>query len=114
VQLTVAALLGLSPSKIRVLTSYVGGAFGSKARVWPHVTLAAVAARHAQRPVRFTASREQMFTSCGHREEQEQRIGLGADGDGKLIAIRHSKISVTSPFDDYADRTCLLGCLQAL
>ena len=28
VQLTVAALLGLSPSKVRVLTRYVGGAFG--------------------------------------------------------------------------------------
>src|SRR5262249_23758305 len=39
VQLTVAALLGMSPSKIRVLTRYIGGAFGSKAMVWPHVTL---------------------------------------------------------------------------
>jgi xanthine dehydrogenase YagR molybdenum-binding subunit len=41
VQLTVAALLGISPSRIRVLTRYVGGAFGSKAMVWPHVTLTA-------------------------------------------------------------------------
>src|SRR5262249_8288362 len=30
VQLTVAAVLGMSPSKVRVLTHYVGGAFGSK------------------------------------------------------------------------------------
>ena len=103
VQLTVAALLGLSPSKVRVLTSFVGGAFGSKAMVWPHVTLTAIAARHVRRPVRFTAPRGQMFTSCGHREEQELRIELGAGRDGKLTAIRHRKISVTSPFDDWAE-----------
>jgi xanthine dehydrogenase YagR molybdenum-binding subunit len=103
VQLTVAALLGMSPSKVRVLTSFVGGAFGSKAMVWPHVTLTAIAARHVRRPVRFTAPRGQMFTSCGHREEQEVNIELGATKDGRLTAIRHRKISVTSPFDDWAE-----------
>jgi xanthine dehydrogenase YagR molybdenum-binding subunit len=103
VQLTVSALLGISPSKVRVLASFVGGAFGSKAMVWPHVTLTAIAAQYVRRPVRFTASRGQMFTSCGHREEQELSIELGATRDGKLTAIRHRKISVTSHFDDWAE-----------
>ncbi|KAB2386341.1 xanthine dehydrogenase family protein molybdopterin-binding subunit [Actinomadura montaniterrae] len=103
VQLTVAALLGLSPSRIRVLTRFVGGAFGSKAMVWPHVALTALAARHVRRPVRLVVAREQMFTSCGHREEQEQRVRLGARRDGALTAIRHHKISLTSPFDDWAE-----------
>jgi xanthine dehydrogenase YagR molybdenum-binding subunit len=103
VQLTVAALLGMSPSKIRVLTQYVGGAFGCKAMVWPHVTLTALAAQHVRRPVRLALPRGQMFTSCGHREEQEQDIQLGATSDGKLTAIRHNKISITSPFDDWAE-----------
>jgi xanthine dehydrogenase YagR molybdenum-binding subunit len=103
VQLTVAALLGLSPSKVRVLTRFVGGAFGSKAMVWPNVTLTALAAQHVRRPVRLALPRGQMFTSCGHREEQEQHIQLGATQDGTLTAIRHHKISVTSPFDDWAE-----------
>jgi xanthine dehydrogenase YagR molybdenum-binding subunit len=103
VQLTVAALLGLSPSKVRVLTRFVGGAFGAKAMVWPHVTLTALAAQHVRRPVRLTVSRGQMFTSCGQREEQEQHIWLGAASDGTLTAIRHHKISLTSPFDDWAE-----------
>jgi xanthine dehydrogenase YagR molybdenum-binding subunit len=103
VQLTVAALLGMSPSKVRVLTQFVGGAFGCKAMVWPHVTLTALAAQYVRRPVRLALPRGQMFTSCGHREEQEQRIQLGAAPDGKLTAIRHHKISVTSPFDDWAE-----------
>ena len=103
VQLTVAALLGISPSRIRVLTRYVGGAFGSKAMVWPHVTLTALAAQHVRRPVRLALPRGQMFTSCGHREEQEQHIQLGATRDGRLTAIRHRKVSITSPFDDWAE-----------
>jgi len=103
VQLTVAALLGMSLSKVRVLTQYVGGAFGCKAMVWPHVTLTALAAQYVRRPVRLSLPRGQMFTSCGHREQQEQQIQLGASRDGKLTAIRHHKISITSPFDDWAE-----------
>ena len=103
VQLTVAALLGISPSKVRVLARFIGGAFGCKAMVWLHVTLAALAARQVRRPVRLTVTRGQMFSSCGHREEQEQHIQLGATRDGQLTAIRHRKISVTSPFDDWAE-----------
>jgi xanthine dehydrogenase YagR molybdenum-binding subunit len=102
-QLTVAALLGLPLNDVRVVTHFVGGGFGSKAMVWPHVTLAAIAARLAGRPVRLALSRSQMFTSTGHREEQEQRITLGATRDGRLTAIRHEKLSITSPFDDWAE-----------
>jgi xanthine dehydrogenase YagR molybdenum-binding subunit len=102
-QLTVAALLGISPSKVRVIAHFIGGGFGSKAMIWPHVTLAALAARHVGRPVKLALSREQMFSSCGHREEQEQQVVLGASREGHLTAFRHHKLSLTSPFDDWAE-----------
>jgi xanthine dehydrogenase YagR molybdenum-binding subunit len=102
-QLTVAHLLGIPLSKIRVITRFVGGSFGMKAMVWPHVTLAAMAAREVGRPVRLSLTRPQMFTSNGHREEQEQRITIGARRDGTLTAIRHHKLSIASPFDDWAE-----------
>jgi len=102
-QQTVAQLLGLPIAHVRVMTQFVGGGFGSKAMVWPNVTLTAMAARHVQRPVKLMLTRPQMFTSNGHREEQEQRIELGADADGRLTAIRHEKLSITSPFDDWAE-----------
>ncbi|MFG2526938.1 xanthine dehydrogenase family protein molybdopterin-binding subunit [Streptomyces sp. NPDC048516] len=102
-QSTVAALLGIPPSKVRVRAPFVGGGFGCKAMIWPHVTLAAMAARHVRRPVKLALTREQMFTSCGHREEQEQRIELGATDEGRLTALRHHKLSLTSPFDDWAE-----------
>jgi xanthine dehydrogenase YagR molybdenum-binding subunit len=114
-QLTVAAFLGMSPARIRVITNYVGGAFGCKAMVWPHVTLAAIAARHVGRPVKLALTREQMFTSCGHREEQEQHVVIGATNDGHLTTFRHHKLSATSPFDDWAEPSIgtsgqLYGC----
>jgi xanthine dehydrogenase YagR molybdenum-binding subunit len=102
-QLTVSHLLGIPLSKVRVITHFVGGSFGMKAMVWPHVTLAAMAAQCVRRPVRLAMTRPQMFTSNGHREEQEQRITIGAKRDGRLTAIRHEKLSITSPFDDWAE-----------
>ncbi|WP_433125524.1 xanthine dehydrogenase family protein molybdopterin-binding subunit [Micromonospora sp. CA-240977] len=103
VQFTLAELLGLPPISIRVVSHAVGGSFGSKAMVWHHPALAALAARHVGRPVRLVLTREQMFTSCGHREEQEQRITLGARADGRITALRHHKLSLTSQFDDWAE-----------
>ena len=102
-QLTVAHLLGLPLSHIRVLAPFVGGSFGMKAMVWTSVTLTAMAAREVGRPVKLMLTRPQMFTSNGHREEQEQRIVLGATRDGRLTAIDHEKLSITSPFDDWAE-----------
>lgn len=102
-RMTVSALLGLPPANIRVITHFVGGAFGSKAMVWPHVTLAALAARQVGRPVKLSLTRAQMFTSCGHREEQEHTVSLGATKDGHITALRHLKLSPTSPFDDWAE-----------
>ena len=102
-QLTVAHLLGLPLSKIRVVSNFVGGSFGSKAMIWPHVTLAAIAAREVGRPVRVALTRPQAFAATGHREEQEHHLTLGATRTGRLTAIKHEKLSVTSQFDDWAE-----------
>jgi xanthine dehydrogenase YagR molybdenum-binding subunit len=103
VQLTAASLLGIPLSNIRVIARFVGGSFGAKAMVWPTPTLAAMAARHVRRPVKLAITRPQMFTSNGQREEQEQHLTLGATREGDLRAIRHEKLSLTSPFDDWAE-----------
>jgi xanthine dehydrogenase YagR molybdenum-binding subunit len=102
-QLTVALLLGMPLADVRVIAPFVGGGFGCKAMIWPHVTLAAMAARDVGRPVRLALTRAQGFTSHGHREEQEHTLALGATRDGRLTARRHDKLSITSPFDDWAE-----------
>ncbi|MGW0811796.1 xanthine dehydrogenase family protein molybdopterin-binding subunit [Streptomyces viridiviolaceus] len=102
-QMTVSRLLGVPMSQIRVVAHYVGGSFGCKAMVHAHSSLAAMAARETGRPVKLALTREQMFTSVGHREEQEQHVTLGATREGRLTAVRHHKLSPTSHFDDWAE-----------
>ena len=84
---------------MRVICPYVGGGFGSKGNTWPPVALAALAARMVKRPVKLVLSRAQMYTSNGYRPRTVQKLKLAADGDGKLLSIRHDGISSMSQPD---------------
>jgi xanthine dehydrogenase YagR molybdenum-binding subunit len=84
-----AAAFGVDPAGVRVLVPFVGGAFGAGLRVWPHVPLAALAARITKRPVKVVLTRAQMFTNVGHRPNTIQQLSLGASRDGLLDAIQH-------------------------
>ncbi len=95
-----AAAFKLPQENVRVEAPFVGGAFGAGLRVWPHVPLAALAARVVGRPVKLVLTRAQMFTSIGYRPQTVQHVALGATGDGHLSAIVHE---VTSPNAQYYD-----------
>ncbi|MBX0291000.1 xanthine dehydrogenase family protein molybdopterin-binding subunit [Hymenobacter sp. HSC-4F20] len=114
-QKTLALMLGLATEQVRVVTKYLGGGFGCKAWVWPHVVLAPLAAKAVSRPVKLVLTRQQQYTGMGHREEQEQTLRLGATKDGKLLGIVHEKTSTTSPWDDYAETNSrIINMLYAL
>jgi xanthine dehydrogenase YagR molybdenum-binding subunit len=105
-QWNAAEALGMSPRNVRVISHYVGGAFGCKGHAWPHTWLAAQIARLIGRPVKLVVSREQMPTTVGWREEQVHEIALAATTAGELTGLRHVKTSTTSPFDDFAEPSC--------
>jgi xanthine dehydrogenase YagR molybdenum-binding subunit len=88
---TLAAAFRIDPDGVRVLVPFVGGAFGAGLRVWPHTTLAALAARVTKRPVKLVLTRAQMFTSIGHRPNTVQQLSIGASRDGQLTAIETSR-----------------------
>ncbi|GIG89292.1 xanthine dehydrogenase family protein molybdopterin-binding subunit [Plantactinospora endophytica] len=93
VRQTLAAVFEVPESDVRVLVPYLGGAFGAGLRVGPHTVLTALAARTLNLPVKLVLTRQQMFTSVGHRPETVQRVRLGADRDGRLVAIDHEGTS---------------------
>lgn len=95
-------VFGLPADKVRVISPFVGGAFGSGLRPQYHLPLAVMAARDLKRPVRLTLTRQQMFT-LGHRPATVQRVALGAARDGRLSALIHEAVSETSQFEDFAD-----------
>jgi len=97
---SLATAFGIDPGGVRVLVPFVGGAFGAGLRVWPHVTLAALAARVAKRPVKLVLTRAQMFTSVGHRPNTIQQLSLGASRDGRLTAVDHVAASSIGMADE--------------
>ncbi|HEY9695523.1 MAG TPA: xanthine dehydrogenase family protein molybdopterin-binding subunit [Oculatellaceae cyanobacterium] len=102
-QRTYAELFGIPSERVRIITPYLGGGFGSKAFPWPHGVLCAAAARQLQRPVKVVLSRRQMTANAGHRSETEQTISLAAEADGKLMAITHDAKSFTSPVEAFTE-----------
>ena len=99
----VARRFGIAPDHVRVINPFVGGAFGSALRTWPHVTLAAMAARRLRRPVRLELTRRQLSTAIGFRPQTQQRVALGADRDGRLTAMIHEVIGQTSTYEEFAE-----------
>jgi xanthine dehydrogenase YagR molybdenum-binding subunit len=84
-----AFALELEPDSVRAVNPFVGGAFGGKARTSAPGFLAAAASRALGRPVKAALTREQVFTATAGRAATLQKISLGAEPDGTLIAVRH-------------------------
>jgi xanthine dehydrogenase YagR molybdenum-binding subunit len=91
----------MKPDEVRVMSPFVGGAFGSGLRPQHQVALAVLAARALQRSVRLVLTRQQMYT-LSYRPGTIQRVALGARADGALDAIRHDVIAMTSQYEDFA------------
>jgi xanthine dehydrogenase YagR molybdenum-binding subunit len=86
---------------VRVISPYVGGAFGSGLRPQYQVVLAVLGALAVQRSVRLVLTRQQMY-GLGHRPATIERLALGAKADGTLDAITHEAIAATSQFEDFS------------
>ena len=107
-RVVMAQVLGLPVENVRVVTRFLGSGFGGKLFPWPHTAMAAVAARRLGRPVKISVNRRMMFSSVGYRPRTEQHIKLGATREGKLLALRHDYLNVTSQLDDFDE-----GCGEA-
>ena len=97
--------LGVPAGNIRVVSPFVGGAFGASLKPNYYPSLTALAAREIKRPVKVVFTRAQMFTGHGYRPETIQKVALGAAPDGKLQAIIHEAFHNTSSFESFSDNT---------
>lgn len=99
----IAAVFGMAPDKVHVISPFVGGAFGCALRTWPHVTLAALGARTAGRPVKLMMTRREMYYGTGFRPHTVQHIRMGAGADGRLSAIDHEGVQEASSYEEYSE-----------
>lgn len=101
VQKFLCGVFDKKPEDIRVVSPYVGGAFGSGLRPQYQVVLATLAALALKRSVRVVLTRQQIY-GLGYRPETIERVALGAKPDGTLDAVTHEAIAVTSRYEDFA------------
>jgi xanthine dehydrogenase YagR molybdenum-binding subunit len=95
------SVFGKKPDDVRVLSPYVGGAFGSGLRPQYQVVLATLGALALKRSVRVVLTRQQMY-GLGHRPATIERVGLGVTPDGTLDAVMHEATAVTSRYEDFS------------
>jgi xanthine dehydrogenase YagR molybdenum-binding subunit len=101
-QMYVANVFGLHFKDVQVVSTYVGGGFGSGLRPQYQLFMSVMASLELKRNVRVTLERHQMFT-FGHRPPTIQRTKFGADASGKVNALYHGAIAETSRFEDYTE-----------
>ncbi len=101
VQRYVCSVFGMKPEDVQVITHYMGGGFGAGLRPQYNVALAVLAARALKRSVRLVLTRQQLY-GLSFRPQTIERIALGAGTDGKLEAITHEAIAMTSQYEDFA------------
>jgi xanthine dehydrogenase YagR molybdenum-binding subunit len=104
----IASTLQIDPQRVRIVSPYVGGGFGSKLGIHAEAILAALAARQLSQPVKVVMTRQQIFQLVGPRPTSSQRVRLGAGRDGRLVAIAHEVNMHTNPREEYGEPTAVM------
>jgi xanthine dehydrogenase YagR molybdenum-binding subunit len=106
-----ARTLGIPKENVRLVSPFIGGGFGTKLFVRADALLAALGARAAGRPVKVALQRALVANNTTHRPATIQRIRIGTDAVGKILAIAHETWSGNLPdggAETAADQTRLL------
>ncbi|MDE2445165.1 MAG: xanthine dehydrogenase family protein molybdopterin-binding subunit [Alphaproteobacteria bacterium] len=80
-----AAILGMDANKLRVTSSEIGGGFGGKTHIWAE-PLALALSRKANRPVKLTMTRDEVFRATGPTSSTSIDVKIGAKKDGTITA----------------------------
>src|SRR6201995_4663291 len=100
---TFAQVFGIDEEQVHLTSPYVGGGVGGK-KLWAHHLIGAAASKLAGRPVRVTLSREGVYRLVGGRTNTEQRVAIGADGEGRFKSLIHTGISAMTPYNALAEQ----------
>lgn len=100
-QYGLADQLGIPPADVRIVSPYLGGAFGGRSFLSQTTAVIALGAKMIGRPVRLEASRADGFTIATYRAETRHRVRLAASREGRLQALIHEGWEVSSRRDTY-------------
>jgi xanthine dehydrogenase YagR molybdenum-binding subunit len=106
-QTAVATTLKIPAENVQLISPFIGGGFGGKLWVNADAILAAIASRQLKRPVKIALTRQQIFHVTTHRSDTIQRVRLGTDHDGKILAIGHDVFSGNLPSEQVYEAAAL-------
>jgi xanthine dehydrogenase YagR molybdenum-binding subunit len=98
-----ANTLNIKPEQVRIVSPYIGGGFGSKGGQWANLVLAAIAAKSINRPVKLELSRQQMFNSIGMRQQNLQKVSIGATTEGMIVSLSHEINTHVAIHDEFIE-----------
>ena len=90
---SLAKVLELPLSRVRVIKPYVGGGFGGKGDPFPHEIIVAYIARKTGRPVRVRLTREEVFLTNHGRHPSKMEVQMGIDKNG-IIKVLDADIAI--------------------
>ncbi|RXZ33799.1 xanthine dehydrogenase family protein molybdopterin-binding subunit [Oxalobacteraceae bacterium CAVE-383] len=85
---TVAQMLGMDESRVRVIAPDVGGAFGAKYLVYPEEIAVPAAAAQLGRPVKWIEDRREHFLAAIQERDQFWSLEIAFDADAHILGIR--------------------------
>jgi carbon-monoxide dehydrogenase large subunit len=88
-----AAVFGIDPKNVRVLSFDVGGNFGTRNRSFVEFGLALWASKKLGRPVKFRADRSEAFLTDYQGRDLVTEVSLALDKKGRFLAMRASNLS---------------------
>ncbi|MDW3175921.1 MAG: xanthine dehydrogenase family protein molybdopterin-binding subunit [Acidimicrobiia bacterium] len=110
-QARIAAVMQLDAADVHVITTDVGGSFGSKAGPGPEECTLGAVARAVGRPVVWAETRTENFLAMGHARSQLNRVRLGGTADGTLT---HYQLDITAEAGAYPQSTNFLPYFTSL
>ena len=90
---TVANMLNVDSNSVRFKAFDVGGGFGSKNFCYPEYALVAWASKKLNKPVRWTATRSELFISDHQARDHNSLSRLAIDADGKFVALEINSVA---------------------
>jgi len=100
---TIAALLGLSESQVRVIAPFVGGGFGPKIMLGqPEEQLLGWSTMRLGRPIKWIEDRQENFLTTTQERMQIHDVELALTRDGKILGLKDVFIHDTGAYNPYA------------
>jgi CO/xanthine dehydrogenase Mo-binding subunit len=112
-----AAMLGLSESRVRVIAPFIGGGFGPKIMMfYPEEMLVPWVSMNLQRPVKWIEDREENFVATTQERGQVHDAEIALTRDGRILGVKDVFLHDNGAYNPYGltvpinSQCTLLGC----